>query len=74
MLKLECKFNAKDQEKAVMKAATEGIVKRVRSIRCPEHGEHAKIVATGRNSKDLSFRVSGCCQHLIDTVTGKLGR
>jgi len=73
MFKLECTFNAKDLEKAVMQAAAEGITKKVRSIRCPEHGQYAKIVATGRSSKDLDFKVSGCCQKLIDEVTSKLG-
>ena len=73
MFKLECKFNAKDIEKALMQAAAESITNKVRSIRCPEHGKYAKIIATGRTPKNLKFNVSGCCQKLIDEVTAKLG-
>jgi hypothetical protein len=73
MFKLECKFDAKDLEKAIMQTAAESITEKVRSIRCPEHGQHAKIVARGRSSKNLTFDVSGCCEKLISEVQAKLG-
>ena len=72
MIKVEFKFNAHDFEKAILKAAAEAIVKRVENVRCPEHGQHAHIVATGSNTTNLDFKVSGCCEKLIDDVKGKL--
>ncbi len=72
MFKVDFKFNAKDLEKAIMQAAAEEITKRVRNVRCPEHGEYARIVASGRSSKDMKFDVSGCCESLIKEVERKL--
>ena len=72
MFKVDFKFNADDLEKAVMQAAAEEITKRVRNVRCPEHGEYARIVARGRSTKDIKFDVSGCCEKLIEEVQRKL--
>lgn len=72
MIKVECKFNASDFEKAILKVTTEAIVKRVEEVRCPEHGQHAHIVASGSSTSNLNFNVSGCCEKLIEEVKARL--
>ena len=59
-------------ESAFLKEIQDSMKKRVGAIRCPEHGRAAKIVAQGRKLSDLSFKVSGGCDSLIDRVTKKL--
>ena len=53
---------------AVQKAATAAIIERVKNVRCPEHGQYAKIVAKGSDK----FEVSGCCDRLIADVRARL--
>jgi len=72
MLKVDFKFNARDFEKAVLKAAAEGIVKRLESVRCAEHGQHPHVTVSGSNTSNMKFDVSGCCQPLIDAALVKL--
>ena len=59
-------------EAAILKDLQDSIKKAVGSIRCPKHGRAAKIVAQGRTLSNLSFKVSGCCDSLIENVTKKL--
>jgi len=72
MIKIDFKFNANDIEKAVMQAASEEIASLVKNVRCPEHGEYARIVASGRSMNDIDFEISGCCDKLVDEVKRKL--
>jgi hypothetical protein len=72
MMQVTFDFKGSEFEKAVLKAAAEGVIKKVRAIRCPEHGQHAKIVAKGRSGGKLNFEVSGCCAKLIQEVESKL--
>lgn len=71
-LKCDFDFNGDDLEKAVLKAAAESVTKTVRSMRCPTHGQGAKIIAKGRNVDNLNFQISGCCDELIEAVKAKL--
>jgi hypothetical protein len=52
---------------AVQKAAAEAIIQQVKNVRCPEHGQYAKIVANGTTD----FEVSGCCDKLIADVKAR---
>ena len=52
---------------AVQKAATEAMIQQVKNVRCPEHGQYAKIVAKGTTD----FEVSGCCDRLIADVKAR---
>lgn len=52
---------------AVQKFVLEAIIQRVRNVRCPEHGQYAKIVAKGTTD----FEVSGCCDRLIADVKAR---
>ena len=53
---------------AVQKTATEAIIEQVKNVRCPEHGQYAKIVANGTTE----FEVSECCARLIADVKARL--
>lgn len=48
------------------------LIKKVGSVKCPEHGSEAKIIAKGRDISNLSFMISGCCQKLVDEINRKL--
>lgn len=72
MLKVDFTFDARDFEKAVLKAAAEGIIKRLESARCAEHGQHPHVTVSGSSTSNMKFDVSGCCQSRIDTAPAKL--
>jgi hypothetical protein len=72
MVKIDFKFDARDLEQAILKAAAKAIVQRVENVRCPEHGQPAHIVASGSTTSNMTFKVSGCCKMLIQEVKAKL--
>jgi hypothetical protein len=57
---------------AALQVFRDSITKTVGSIRCPEHGESAKIIGKGRDVDSLSFCVSGCCEELNERVKKEL--
>ena len=59
-------------ESAILRKVEDSIKKAVGAVRCPEHGQGAKIVGKGRNLSKLSFEVSGCCDALVKEVEKKL--
>jgi len=61
-------------ERVILKKVRDSIKQAVGAVRCPEHGQGAKIVAKGRDLSKLSFEVSGCCEGLIKEVERKLKR
>jgi len=72
MLKVEFKLNARGLKEAILKAAAQAITKRVENVRCPEHGHHAHIVASGSTTDNVDFKVSGCGEKLIQAVKARL--
>lgn len=59
-------------EQMVLKDIQESIKKKIGSIRCLEHGSAPKIICSGPSLDRLSFKVSGCCEKLIESVKEKL--
>ena len=81
MIKITCKINGKTVnfknikdsiESFTLKGIEEHIRKSVGNIRCDVHRKYPQILVEGRNLDKLSFKVSGCCQELIDKVSKKL--
>ncbi len=72
MLKVDFRFSAPELQKLVMRAAAEAVVKKVDKVRCPVHGQYARVVASGSKPSNLEFKVDGCCQQLINEVKAKL--
>lgn len=58
-------------EQAVLESAKQKIMKQVGSVRCPKHGQQAKIVFTGLTSQNMTFDISGCCQELVEQIKTK---
>jgi len=60
---------AKEMEKAIVQKANDSIKKKVESVRCPEHGQYARVtVGGGQSLKGLKLSVSGCCEALVEEV------
>lgn len=57
---------------AVLESVQEHVTEKLSSVRCPEHGSAPTVVCTGRSLDELTFKISGCCQKLIDTSTAAL--
>lgn len=55
----------KKMERAALEHGKKQIQEGVRRIRCPVHGTTARVTAIGR---DLSWKVEGCCEALIESV------
>jgi hypothetical protein len=65
---MDFKIDINAVQKAAAAAAAEAIIQQVKKVRCPEHGQYAKIVAKGNDK----FEVSGCCDKLIANVRARL--
>ena len=56
--------------KEMKKEASAEISRHVESIRCPVHGQSARVSVIGR---DGPFQVQGCCGELVAEVQRQLG-
>jgi hypothetical protein len=61
------KFNAEEFKKKAMKAAQDAVTKRLKNIRCPVHGQVAKVVPKTNGGK-MSWDISACCKELVAKV------
>jgi hypothetical protein len=43
-------------------------------LTCPEHHQYATVVCEATTDTKMSFRVSGCCDSFIASVSEALGR
>lgn len=77
MFDLEFKINGrkvrpdqmeKELEKAMFADIKKEMADKVRRIRCPKHGQAARVTPRGHSIKQLSWSVEGCCDELIDRV------
>lgn len=59
-------------EKAIFQEIIDGMKKTLNSVRCSEHGQRPAVKVKGRDFRNLSFEVKGCCQSIIDKATEKL--
>ncbi len=59
---------SEELERSIVKNIVEQLSKKVGYVVCPEHGNYAKITASGDSISHLDLRVSGCCQKIVDKV------
>lgn len=59
-------------ESIVLDSVSDSIQKSIGSLSCTEHHKKAKILVKGKNLKNLSFEVSGCCDNLMNEVQHRL--
>lgn len=58
---------------AMLSTISQGLQKKVGSVRCLVHGQSPKLLGKGRSLDKLNFEVSGCCDKLMKDVKTKLG-
>ncbi len=64
---------ANELEKAVVNEVQESIKKKLRTIRCPQHGEASRLASRGGHKlQGLNMRIEGCCEVLIERVKTSL--
>lgn len=59
-------------EKAVVEKAIEHIEGRLTSVSCPEHHRRPTVTVSRGTAGKIEFKVSGCCQALIEEATKSL--
>ena len=60
-------------EKAVAEKVVEHVQQRLGQIRCPQHHQQPRVMASGSSLDRLTFTIKGCCQELKDAATKALG-
>jgi hypothetical protein len=61
-----------DIEKAAVHALKERIEKKLTAIRCADHHQAPRVTSTGTSLATIKWKVTGCCQKLIDKATTAL--
>lgn len=66
----DCRLDqiGKELEKAAMADLKEQIQREVSRIRCPIHGQVARVRASGQGIDRLSWEIDGCCDDLVERV------
>lgn len=59
-------------EATSLSTVTAKVEQSVGHLRCAKHGRSPKIKVNGRNLRNLSFEVSGCCPELIEKARAAL--
>lgn len=59
-------------EAASLSTVSAKVEQSVSHLRYAEHGQSPKIKVKGRNLRNLSFEVSGCCPDLIEKACATL--
>lgn len=47
-------------------------LKTLREVKCPEHGEFARVTIEGDDVEHLRWTISGCCEKLRDEAVKAL--
>lgn len=45
---------------------------KLQEMKCPFHHEYPRVIAEGNSAKELSYRVTGCCDHLVNSAQARL--
>ncbi len=53
-------------EGEIRKTASENVTSRVESVRCPKHGQKARVTEVHQTRDGFSFHVTGCCDELVE--------
>ena len=54
-------------QEAPMEAAKDEMKSRIERIRCPKHGQSARVTVA-KTSQGFDLKLSGCCDEVIQTV------
>ena len=47
-----------------LKQVDDAVQRRLRTIRCPRHGQQARV-RSARSHNDLEWKIEGCCDELV---------
>ncbi len=56
-------------DRVLCRALSHRIERRLRGVRCREHEQPLRVIASGLSVDELTFTVEGCCQAIIDAAT-----
>ncbi len=59
-------------EAAVLEELAVSIKKSVGAMRCPAHNQAPTVLIQGNSLKDLSIKVSGCCESLVEEARSRI--
>jgi hypothetical protein len=59
-------------DKAIFQQIVDNMKKFFGSVWCSEHGQRPSVKVKGKDFSNLSSKVAGCCQAIIDKATEKL--
>lgn len=59
-------------EAAVLEELAVSIKKSVGAMRCPAHKQVPTVLIQGNSLKDLSIKVSGCCESLVEEARSRI--
>jgi hypothetical protein len=65
------KFDGDAFKKKAMKAAQDAVTKRLQSVRCPVHGQTARVTPKTVGS-NFEWDIHGCCDELVAKVKAAL--
>ena len=59
---------------AMLNKAQHAIEQKLSAIRCPLHGQRARVSFQGRSADEMEYKVNGCCDALVQEVRRTLGQ
>lgn len=59
-------------EAAVLEQFAASIKESVGSMCCPDHNQAPTVLVQGNSLKNLSIKISGCCEHFVESVRSRL--
>jgi hypothetical protein len=65
------KFDVDAFKKKANKIVQDAVTKKLQAVRCPVHGQHAKVTPK-TNGSEFTWDISPCCEHLVALVKDAL--
>ena len=59
-------------ERVLCRAASYRVLRRLQDIRCAEHNQRPRLIASGPSADHLTFSVGGCCPAFVEIVSARL--
>lgn len=50
----------------IRKTASDNVSRQVQRMRCPKHGQNARVTELRQTRDGFSFEISGCCDDLVE--------
>lgn len=60
----------KGLEGEIRKTASDNVTRQVQRVRCPKHGQTARVTGLRETHDGFGFEISGCCDELVERAKG----